>query len=81
MYLAPEARGLGIGAAVLDRCLEEARALGYARCYLETLDRLAPARRLYESRGFRRRARPLGKTGHDHTDAWYLLRLPKRRRG
>lgn len=71
----PTSPGLGLGALLLDRCLEAARSMGYAGCYLETLERLVAARSLYESRGFRRLARPLGATGHDHTEAWYLLRL------
>jgi putative acetyltransferase len=75
MYLVPETRGLGLGGELLDRCLDAARELGFAHCYLETLERLEPARRLYESRGFRRLPRPLGETGHGHTDAWYLLGL------
>ena len=75
MYLVPEARGLGLGSGLLDRCLAAARELRFTRCYLETLERLEPARRLYESRGFRRLARPLAETGHAHTDAWYLLAL------
>jgi putative acetyltransferase len=37
MYFLPEARGRGLGAALLQRCLESARGSGYRRCYLETL--------------------------------------------
>src|SRR5580692_6711855 len=36
MYFLPAARGLGAGRALLGRCIEEARARGYRRMYLET---------------------------------------------
>lgn len=51
--LAPEARGLGLGAALLDAGFH---AAAQARCTTVSLAvdvRNAPARRLYESRGFR----------------------------
>ena len=37
MYLLPSARGLGAGRRLVETCLEEARRLGYRKCYLETL--------------------------------------------
>ena len=54
MHTAAEARGAGVGAAVLDRLLAEARAGGYRRVSLETgtMDEFAAAQRLYASRGF-----------------------------
>jgi len=75
MYFLPEARGLGLGERVLRRCLTVARALGYERCYLETLEGMKAARRLYERFGFERLPRPLGATGHFGCDAWYALDL------
>ena len=50
----PDYRGKGIGRAILDHLLAEARARGYTRVSLET-GRSAPflpARRLYEANGF-----------------------------
>jgi GNAT superfamily N-acetyltransferase len=52
MYVAPEARGHKLGAAVLDRLELEAAALGIERIVLETGDRQHEAIRLYERAGF-----------------------------
>jgi putative acetyltransferase len=75
MYLRPEARGHGLGRAVLVRCLEVARQLGYQRMYLETKHTMGDARRLYERNGFTPVGKPMGHTGHFGCDAWYLLEL------
>ncbi|MFD0738536.1 GNAT family N-acetyltransferase [Lysobacter koreensis] len=75
MYFLPEARGLGAGAAMIARCLEAARTLGFTRCYLETLCGMDAAIRLYERSGFVRLASPLGDTGHGGCNTFYLLDL------
>ncbi|MFN7136302.1 MAG: GNAT family N-acetyltransferase [Thermomonas sp.] len=75
MYFLPEARGLGAGAAMMERCLAAARGFGFARCYLETLTGMDAAMRLYERSGFRRIEAPLGATGHGGCNRFYLLDL------
>lgn len=50
--VAPEARGQGVGARLLDEALDAARRKGSASVYLEVRDSNAPARALYASRGF-----------------------------
>ena len=75
MYFLREARGLGAGAALMARCLEAARAAGFARCYLETLTGMDAAMRLYERSGFRRIDAPMGATGHGGCNTFYLLDL------
>ena len=54
MHTASEARGRGIGRAVLAHLVAEARARGYRRLSLETgtMAAFAPARALYVSAGF-----------------------------
>jgi putative acetyltransferase len=54
MHTAEAARGRGIGRAMLDHLLAEARSRGYRRVSLETgtMDAFAPARALYEGAGF-----------------------------
>ena len=75
MYLRAEARGHGLGRAMLARCLEAARQIGYQRMYLETRQNMSEARRLYEHRGFAPVSKPLGHTGHFGCDAWYVRGL------
>lgn len=79
MYFLPEGRGLGLGRRMLQRCLQRARAIGFQRCYLETLNRMDAARRLYEQAGFTQIDGPLGATGHCSCDAFYVLDLSERR--
>lgn len=75
MYFLAEARGSGMGRAMLERCLDAARELGYTRCYIETLVCMTAARRLYERAGFEPLSGPLGDTGHHSCDAWYVRAL------
>lgn len=50
----PDFRSRGVGRAILDQLLAEARARGYTRVSLETgrPEPFRPARRLYEANGF-----------------------------
>jgi GNAT superfamily N-acetyltransferase len=49
----PAARGHGLGARLVDECLQFARQAGYERMKLWTNDPLSSARKIYLSRGFR----------------------------
>ncbi|MBK9383752.1 MAG: GNAT family N-acetyltransferase [Planctomycetes bacterium] len=75
MYFLPELRGLGLGRELLALCLARARESGFRRCYLETLQGMEAAQRLYLAAGFRKIAAPLGSTGHFACDTYYLLDL------
>lgn len=75
MYFLPDARGRGIGAAMMQRCLDAARGFGFRRCYLETLTGMDAAMRLYERSGFRRIEGPMGATGHGGCNTFYLRPL------
>lgn len=70
MYFLSPLRGTGMGAALLKLCLERARLLGYQRCYLETLDSMEKARKLYEKHGFKYLDEPMGNTGHTSCGTW-----------
>jgi putative acetyltransferase len=75
MYFYADVRGRGLGARILDLSIEHARLDGYERMYLETLEHMTDARRLYERRGFEPLSKPLGATGHFGCNAWYAKRL------
>ena len=75
MYFLPVLRGIGAGAAMMARCLEAARSLGFKRCYLETLRGMDAAMKLYERSGFQRIGAPMGATGHGGCDSFYLRDL------
>jgi putative acetyltransferase len=75
MYLRADARGRGIGDALLERCLAAARQFLYVRCYLETITQMQAALEFYGRHGFRDLQAPLGHTGHEHSDRWLMRSL------
>lgn len=75
MYFLPEARGLGIGAAMMERCLDSAKAFGFTKCYLETMPYMEAAQKLYKKYGFEYISAPLGNTGHVSCPVWMLKNL------
>jgi GNAT superfamily N-acetyltransferase len=54
LYVTPEGRGLGLGKALAERVVEEARRIGYRQMLLDTLPSLATAVALYDRMGFAR---------------------------
>lgn len=72
LYLLPPARGRGVGKALIDHCLQAARAAGYARVYLETTDELTQAIPLYERLGFTYLQEALGDSGHFGCQIWMI---------
>jgi len=75
MYLRADARGQGIGDALLQRCIAAAKQFLYVRCYLETVTQMRPALEFYGRHGFRDLQAPLGRTGHEHNDRWMMRPL------
>lgn len=75
MYFKSELRGLGVGTRLLNLCLEEAARAGYRNCYLETMDNMEQARRLYGRHGFKYLDHPMGNTGHTSCGTWMVREL------
>jgi GNAT superfamily N-acetyltransferase len=53
LYVAPAARGRGLGRVLVERIIAEARQLGYRSLLLDTLPFMKEAQSLYLSMGFR----------------------------
>ncbi len=53
MYVLPALRGKGIGRAIVNRLVADARLIGYRQLRLESLEFLKEAHALYRSIGFR----------------------------
>ncbi len=52
LYVAPEAKGQGIGRQLMECVIEAAREIGYNYVRLDSLQRLSAARKLYATYGF-----------------------------
>lgn len=72
MYFLTEARGLGLGVKMMERCLEKAKEFGYEKCYLETMPYMIDAQKLYKKSGFEYLEKPLDDTGHNACPVWML---------
>lgn len=75
LYLAPAARGKGIGKLLMQQCFTAAKELGYKKMYLETMPELNIAVPLYEKMGFSYLDAPQGNSGHGGCDIWMIKDL------
>jgi DNA-binding MarR family transcriptional regulator len=76
LYVEPWARGAGLGARLVDACVERASAVGYRRLVLWTQSILEPARRIYQAAGFRLgEAAPNRAFGRDLVSETWTLEL------
>ncbi|HEX9979802.1 MAG TPA: GNAT family N-acetyltransferase [Flavobacterium sp.] len=75
MYFLSEARGLGLGRLMMDKCLTAAKDFGYENCYLETMPYMEDAQRLYKKSGLGYLDAPMGNTGHCACPVWMLKKL------
>jgi putative acetyltransferase len=75
MYVLSEARDLGLGAKLMQNCLQKAIEFGFESCYLETMPYMEAAQKLYRKVGFDYICAPLGNTGHTSCPVWMLKKL------
>jgi len=76
MYLAPHARGKGLGKMLMKQCIALAEELGYKKIYLESMPELKDAVSAYEKLGFKMLGGPVGCTGHFSCTIWMLYDIP-----
>lgn len=75
MYFLPEARGLGIGAKMMETCLNKAVDFNFENCYIETMSYMENAQKLYKKSGFEYLNAPMGNTGHTSCGVWMIKKL------
>ena len=75
MYFLPAARGQGLGAKMIQLCLDKAKSFRFDACYLETMPFMKDAQKLYRKFGFEYIDHPMGDTGHCSCPVWMLKKL------
>jgi len=76
LLVEPRARGLGLGARLVDECVSFARRAGYREMVLWTQDILVAARRIYQRAGFALTGEERHRSfGHDLTGQTWSLPL------
>lgn len=75
MYLLQKSRGKGLGAKMIEVCLQKAKEFGFEACYLETMPYMKAAQKLYQNNGFEYIDAPLGDTGHYSCPVWMLKKI------
>lgn len=75
MYLLPEARGKGLGSQLITKCLELAKTNGFSKIYLETMNELKAALKVYARMGFTYLSGPMGNSGHFGCPLWMIKEL------
>jgi putative acetyltransferase len=75
MYLLPQARGTGLGRALIEKSIAFAKETGYKQVYLETMPELKQALNIYAKFGFEYLKGPMGNSGHTGCSLWMLKEL------
>ena len=75
MYLLPQARGLGLGRTLIEKCIAAAEENGFKKIYLETMPELKQTLSVYEKFGFEYLKGPMGNSGHTGCSLWMLKSL------
>lgn len=74
-YISNNARGKGIGKALLEKSIESAKNKGFSEIYLESVPAYSKAVSIYKKQGFVSLEKPLGNTGHTSCTIWMLKKI------
>lgn len=74
LYIAQEAQGIGLSKKLLATALFYAKQY-YSYCYLETMEKLEVANKLYVKSGFDSLESSLPGSAHSTMDRWFLKKL------
>lgn len=72
LFLLKTSRGVGLGNQLMQLCMDKAKEFGYCYCYLETLENMHAAQKLYQKWNFNLIDQPIGDTGHGGCNVWML---------
>ena len=75
MYFLEEARGRGIGAKMIQTCIDQGKQYGFEKMYLETMPYMNAAKKLYKKVGFEFIDAPMGDTGHYSCPVWMIKNI------
>jgi GNAT superfamily N-acetyltransferase len=76
--VSPEAAGAGLGTALVQRCVDRSRELGYERVVISSLPTMTVAHRVYERMGFKRAPERDWSPAHGILLQTYVLPLGSR---
>ena len=74
-YLSNTSRGKGVGKALMQKCEDSAKELGYQQVYIESLPEFGRAVGMYEKLGYQPIETRLGDSGHFGCDIWMVKDL------
>ena len=76
MYVRPEARRMGLGRALLNQLIQEARQIGYERLRLDSARFMKEAHELYRSIGFQEiEAYPGSEIPEEFREHWIFMEM------
>lgn len=75
MWLLPSARGIGLGRMLIEKCIQQAKDLGFKKIYLESMPELKQALNVYAKFGFEYLKAPMGNSGHTGCQLWMMKNI------
>ena len=74
-YIQPSSRGLGVGKALMNQCIQSAKDFGFTSIYLESLPMFTTAINMYNKLGFESLQNAIGNSGHTSCNIWMTKKL------